>query len=261
MNGSTTRLRGSLGSFAAAWVVLGPTLTAWSWDEREHPVAPITPEGARLAAELDRLEIEKYWLPGRAVHWRSGEVDPEGRQRATHCSAFAAAACDRLGVYLLRPPDHAATLLANAQNAWLNSTIAADRGWVRLPSAIEAQASANAGRVVVASFANPNRRKPGHIAVVRPALVTREQVERDGPRIMQAGSENLRDATLKRGFSKHPEAFRDGRIEFFAHDASIPDSKRAEPPPGRTSPSPNEEPLTLETGGRPGIAHLAGDRG
>src|SRR4051812_42367414 len=74
-----------------------------------------SPEGKRLARLLDGMKVEELWKPGIAVHWKSGKPDPEGRQKATHCSAFAASTCAHLGVYLLRPPQHSQTLLANAQ--------------------------------------------------------------------------------------------------------------------------------------------------
>ena len=38
----------------------------------------------------------------------------------THCSAFVASFSKQLGVYMLRPPDHSPTLLANAQMRWLS---------------------------------------------------------------------------------------------------------------------------------------------
>jgi hypothetical protein len=88
----------------------------------------ITPEGKHLARVLDSMNAERLWLPGQAVHWRTGKRDPDGRQRATHCSAFVAAACARLGVYILRPPAHSQVLLANAQRRWLQ-TKGKRRGW------------------------------------------------------------------------------------------------------------------------------------
>jgi hypothetical protein len=38
----------------------------------------------------------------------------------THCSAFAAAVAMYLDIYLLQPPNHGQTLLANAQTQWLS---------------------------------------------------------------------------------------------------------------------------------------------
>ena len=84
----------------------------------------ITPEGQKLAESLDSMHVEQLWLVGRQVDWRTGE--PNGKVYTnstshTHCSAFAAAAAEKLGVYLLHPPEHSAFLLANAQQAWLQA--------------------------------------------------------------------------------------------------------------------------------------------
>ena len=59
----------------------------------------------------------RLWLAGERVNWESGA--PVGAWRDdrphTHCSAFVASAAKRLGIFVLRPPDHGAVLLANAQ--------------------------------------------------------------------------------------------------------------------------------------------------
>src|SRR4051812_9550896 len=80
--------------------------------------SPITAEGEKLIAALDAMHVEEHWIAGAIVDWRTG--DPTGQVitdtgKHTHCSQFAAAACERLGTYLLRPPEHRGTLLANAQ--------------------------------------------------------------------------------------------------------------------------------------------------
>src|SRR5262249_49999314 len=83
----------------------------------------ITPEGKKLAAAYDAMNVENLWLPKRYVNWKTGEaLDKEvtDGKAHTHCSAFAAAACMRLDVYLLRPPEHSTVLLANAQYDWLH---------------------------------------------------------------------------------------------------------------------------------------------
>jgi len=86
---------------------------------------PITAEGAKLAAALDGLNVESLWLAHEHVNWETGEPDrgaeDEGPGNHSHCSAFAAAAAKKLGVYLLRPPEHGQLLLANAQAKWLSS--------------------------------------------------------------------------------------------------------------------------------------------
>ena len=57
---------------------------------------------------------------------------------ATHCSAFAASEAEKLGIYLLHPPEHSATLLANAQQEWLFGA-GTNQGWFLVQSPLEAQ--------------------------------------------------------------------------------------------------------------------------
>src|ERR1700710_1307097 len=80
---------------------------------------PISAAGQRLLGVLDASNVESLWLAHEHVNWETGEPDKdadyEGPGKATHCSAFAAAIGKRVGVYMLRPPDHGQILLANAQ--------------------------------------------------------------------------------------------------------------------------------------------------
>src|SRR4051812_30458026 len=119
----------------------------------------ITPAGQRLARVLDAMQVERHWLPGEPIHWLSGRRDPRGHQAATHCSAFAAAACAGRGISPPPPPQHAQELLANAQNRWLFE-VGPRAGWVRVASPLEAQRLANLGDVVVVSYRNPDPHKP-----------------------------------------------------------------------------------------------------
>src|ERR1700722_3715214 len=112
-----------------------------------QPASPssITPEGLRLAALLDGLNVEALWQRGYHVDWRTGvsEGPPETTPGShTHCSAFAAAAAERLGIYLLRPPEHRQNWLANAQERWLDSPQAAS--WHRIGRLADPGASLNA---------------------------------------------------------------------------------------------------------------------
>ena len=78
---------------------------------------PITPDGEKLRAFLDDSDVLHRWLAGQHIIWDTGELDPTrpagSPNAATHCSAFAAAMAMRLGIYVLRPPDHSQALLAN----------------------------------------------------------------------------------------------------------------------------------------------------
>jgi hypothetical protein len=177
--------------------------------------------GEVLARVLDGMEVERHWLAGETIHWRTGTPDPRGHQGATHCSAFVAAACDRMGVYILRPPDHSQVLLANAQNAWLKRE-GPQVGWRRVGLPAEAQRLANLGTLVVASYANPDRHRPGHIALVRPSTKSDSAVADEGPQLIQAGRSNYNSVSLVQGFLHHQDAWKNGAIEFFAHEPDRP---------------------------------------
>jgi hypothetical protein len=114
----------------------------------------ISPAGLWLTRKLDAMDVEHLWLAGKRVNWKTGQSlagTPKGNGSHTHCSAFAAEACRRLGVYLLSPPEHSATLLANAQDDWLLDS-GKERGWTELGDGYRAQQLANRGQIVVAVY-------------------------------------------------------------------------------------------------------------
>ena len=183
--------------------------------------APLTvsPKGHWLAQQLDSMGVEGKWIAGEHIDWRTGL--PDGRPeispgRHTHCSAFVAAAALTLGVHILRPPEHSAKLLANAQFEWLGEE-GASEGWRALPDAEAAQSAANAGDLVVAAYESHRPDKPGHIAIVKPAARNAEELAADGPLVIQAGSTNSSAIGLREGFAGHPAAWRDQEVEFYAH--------------------------------------------
>ncbi|MGA2083215.1 MAG: hypothetical protein ABSH53_21780 [Holophaga sp.] len=181
--------------------------------------APVSPQGLRLAAAYDAMDVEHHWLPGQRIDWRSGDPAVPAHLGKTHCSAFVAAACERLDIYILRPPEHGEVKLANAQAAWLAGE-GADRGWRPVGSPREAQELANQGQVVVAVYASPNPERSGHIALVRPADKPEALLEEEGPQVVQAGAENAASASLKVGFRHHREAWasdKDFRVSFYVH--------------------------------------------
>lgn len=194
-----------------------------------HPAAadpccgPITAAGQRLAALIDGMRVETGWQRGWHVDWRTGAADrpwPGGPEAATHCSAFAAAVAERLGIYLLRPPEHAQELLANAQMRWLAGSEGAAAGWQAVADATAAQALANRGALVLAAFAAPDPHRPGHIAVLRPSLKDSASLAQQGPQIAQAGEVNASDTDLATGFAHHRGAWipgGGGGARFWAH--------------------------------------------
>ncbi len=180
---------------------------------------PIAPQAQHAFATIDALNVEQHWPAGVHVHWKSGEPDglPESDiGKHTHCSAFVAAAADKLGIYILRPPEHKQILLANAQFDWLASE-GTQRGWLPLRDEIDAQAYANRGYFVVAAYKNHRDDKPGHIAIVRPSAKSLAAIHREGPEITQAGGHNYRDTTLAQGFAGHPAAWGRHEVRFYAH--------------------------------------------
>ena len=192
-------------------------LTRTSANAEQSCCGPITENGERLLARLDMSGVDHLWLPHMHVDWETGAPDntQHGRPASTHCSAFAAAFAKQLGIYILRPPEHSPVLLASAQMRWLTVDGAA-AGWRRLADMAAAQRSANQGNLVVAVWENPDRHRPGHIALVRPGTPDAARLEADGPDVTQAGATNALLMPLRRAFRHHPGAWPD-QIDFFAH--------------------------------------------
>jgi hypothetical protein len=189
---------------------------------------PITPDGRKLAALLDASGVDHLWLKAQHVIWQTGEPDPArpgGTNHNTHCSVFAAAMAQRVGVYLLRPPEHNQSLLANAQMAWLEGDAGREGGWQPVDTVRDAQAAANRGELVVAVYENPDPHRPGHIAVLRPSEKTMEELDRDGAQEAQAGAVNAVSTAIADGFRHHRGAWEPGgtgTIRFFAHPVNWP---------------------------------------
>jgi hypothetical protein len=205
------------------WILAVLLMLAVTATARAQPCCgPITPAGDKLARFLDDSDVMRLWLAGTHVIWQTGEPDPErpgGTGTATHCSAFAAAMAMRLDIYVLRPPEHGQTLLANAQMHWLLDH-GVEHAWRTLASYVGAQKAANRGELVLEAFENPNPTKPGHIAIVRPSEMSRAELDRDGPLETQAGSTNALSTTTAEGFVHHPGAWLPGgtgAIRYYAH--------------------------------------------
>ena len=202
--------------FALAVAILAATIGVGRADD----TSVVSPKGLWLAGQLDALGVEGKWIAGTHIDWETGLPDGSPERMPghhTHCSAFVASAAKTLGVYILRPPEHGQVLLANAQNEWLTGE-GADKGWRRIASALEAQALANSGVLVVASYHSHRDNTPGHIAIVRPSVVTAETIAAVGPTLIQAGSVNSSAIPAKQGFAGHIHAWRGNEIEYYAHD-------------------------------------------
>ena len=171
---------------------------------------------------LDASGVDHLWIAGHHIDWRTGEPDKDladNREQATHCSAFAAAVAERLGVYVLRPPEHRQELLASAQVRWLEKDGAA-MGWRSLPNVVTAQTAANQGDLVLEAFQSRNPHRPGHIAIVRASEKSLAALERGGADEAQAGSTNAVDTTTIDGFALHRGAWLpggSGAMRYYAH--------------------------------------------
>jgi len=181
---------------------------------------PVSIDGQRLLAVLDETDVESRWLAHEHVNWETGQPDKdadyEGPGRATHCSAFAAAVGKRVGIYMLRPPEHGQILLANAQAAWFHAAGGQQNGWRDVKTPKEAQTLANRGYLVTVVYESPDLHKPGHIAIVRPAARPERLLEENGPEITQASTRNYIKTSTKVGFEHHLGAWPDG-VRYYAH--------------------------------------------
>jgi hypothetical protein len=174
------------------------------------------------------MNVESLWLANQHINWETGQADRgaayEGPGNHTHCSAFAAAAAKRLGVYMLRPPEHGQELLSNAQAEWFAGPEARKDGWrpvsemhkAQRLAQHQAQHLANEGQLVIVLFANPDPHKPGHVAIVRPSLKSAHALDVDGPEVIMAGQHNHTQICARIAFENHPGAFPDG-LRYYNH--------------------------------------------
>ena len=163
--------------------------------------------GIKLKEFYLKQHVESLWLAGHHVNWETGEIDNPDATKGikTHCSAFVASVCKQKNIYILRPPEHKTMLLANAQYDWLFSEDAIKKGWRQIKDSmyVKAQALANKGFVVAAVCKNPDPKKPGHIALIMPSKKSVEDLNNEGPTLIQAGRLNKNYISLKEGFKHH----------------------------------------------------------
>jgi hypothetical protein len=207
-------------------LALRTRVTAKPINDAEGRKIPLEDGGRRLRDFYFSLDVENLWIAGQHINWENGIADkPDATSgNHTHCSAFVAAACKRLNIYILRPPEHKQVLLANAQFEWLKSNNAVSEGWKPLTGGDPyetAQRLANRGLVVIAICENPDPSKPGHIALIMPAELTREEMEESGPACIMAGRHNFNKISLKNGFKSHLTAWPERSILFY-YNSKIP---------------------------------------
>lgn len=163
--------------------------------------------GKQLQTFYLGMDVLHKWQSGQHINWLTGEPDDPDAVSGirTHCSAFVAAACERRGIYILRPPEHQQELLANAQVKWLTSDQARGFGWHPIKEHVlfEAQKIADQGYMVVACAQNPDRHKPGHIALVMPTNLSLQQLQQSGPVMIQSSTTNSVNALFRDAFRRH----------------------------------------------------------
>jgi hypothetical protein len=199
-----------------------PTALLSLFSAQAQSSLPIEKGGQKLKDFYLSLDVENLWIAGSHVNWETGVADrPDATSgNHTHCSAFAAAACKRLSIYLLRPPDHKQLLLANAQYEWLATPAAADAGWKLVAGGnvyAAAQKLANSGYVVIAVCKNPDEKKPGHAALVMPTDIRIDKLAELGPELIMAGTHNHNYVSLKAGFHSHLTEWPEHVILFYAN--------------------------------------------
>jgi hypothetical protein len=193
------------------------TFVALSSYAQDATTDSITANGKHLLQLLDSSKVEDLWPSGYRVDWETGvPIAVSSSTHSTHCSAFAASFSKKLGIYLLHPPQHKQNLLANAQFDWLQSDEAAKEGWMKVATALEAQNLANKGYLVVTATKNPDETRPGHVAVIRPAIKSLALLQEEGPQVTQSGKVNHYSISLIKGFANHPGAWPNGVI-FYEH--------------------------------------------
>lgn len=193
-------------------------------------IIPLKPQGLALQDFYLSLEVESNWLAGHHVNWETGQPDmPESQHgNKTHCSAFAAAACKKAGVYLLCPPEHGQVLLANAQFDWLPTPAAVKAGWRAVTGNdryLQAQTLANEGRIVIAICKNADPKEPGHAALVMPKERSLKLLADEGPEVIMAGTHNHNFISLKNGFHSHIPDWPEQEVRFYVQELALKLSK------------------------------------
>jgi hypothetical protein len=188
--------------------------------------AVVSDRGEQLKKAYLAMDVEHLWQSGAHVDWQTGQPDDPTATHGvkTHCSAFVAAACERLGIYILRPPQHRQELLANAQYDWLASPEAVEKGWHRLSGRdiyYRAQDYANKGYVVAVTYKNTDAHEPGHIALVMPARITAEELAADGPKVIMASTHNYNFISVHNGFKHHITTWPEPAILFYYNENKV----------------------------------------
>lgn len=211
------------GSSTAGNFLLGQVHVATTWSEATAGTVTsniVTEEGTMLNGFLDSFQVTNYWIDGYSVNWLTGATNGNGPNMtigtASHCSAFAPAVAELLGIYLLRPPQESDLDLANGQALWFPTNT---DGWFPIDSMMDAQHMANSGTLVMASYYSTTG--SGHICVLRASTRTDASIATFGPEECQSGESNYADTNAVTGFNQHPGAF-PVNIYYYGHTVTYP---------------------------------------
>jgi hypothetical protein len=182
--------------------------------------------GEKLKQFYQSLNVETHWVAGQHIDWETGEPSDrdDTHNLKTHSAAFVAAACEKLKIVILRPPEHGQDLLSNAQFDWLSTSAAVAQAWKHIPGDnryAQAQDLANKGFVVVAVVKNSDEHKPGHVALVNPAVITDKELAENGPLIIMAGAKNYSSISLKAGFKGFYSKWPENQVEFYYYENPV----------------------------------------
>lgn len=211
------------GSSTAGNFLVSMARVASTWSEATTGTVTsntVTAEGTALNAFLDSFQVTNFWIDGYSVNWLTGATNGNGPNMtigtASHCSAFAPAVAELLGIYLLHPPQESDVDLANAQAVWFTTNTS---GWFPIDSMVDAQHMVNAGALVMASYLSTTG--SGHICVLRASPRTDASVYAYGPEECQSGESNYADTNAVTGFNQHPGAF-PVNIYYYGHTVTYP---------------------------------------
>jgi hypothetical protein len=148
---------------------------------------------SELCIFYDSFNVEKMWKKNSYIDWMTGLSTTEqnfNNSYKTHCSSFVASVASHLNIPFLFPSNDIGTEgLANKQYDWLEEH-GKNNFWFRAETSYDAHILANHGYFVVAVYKNINDINNGHIVIIRPHKSDKKIIERNGPKVCQAGNIN-----------------------------------------------------------------------
>lgn len=187
-------------------------------------VIDIDSNGYRLKKFLKGLGVVAKWQSGYDIDWETGvALSKVKTNNRTYCTRFVAAACKKGGVYTLHPLYQDDKFGANRLYDWLHTREARKAGWKCvegddvLSIYCQAQQYANKGMFVIVVYQDPLPR-PGHSALVMPAITSYDEVRAMGPVLIQAGGNNTDSIRLIQGFHSRIRKWPEKKIRLYYNE-------------------------------------------